>query len=447
MVPGMSVGLLTDQYELTMLDAALADGTATRHAVFEVFARRLPAGRRYGVFAGSGRLLELLADFRFGQGDLEWLARAGIVRERTLEWLSNYRFGGTILGYAEGETYFPGSPVLSVAGTFAETVILETLILSVLNHDTAVASAASRMTAAAGDRPCLEMGARRTHEQAALAAARAAYVGGFAGTSVLGAGRAWGIPTIGTAAHAFTLIHDSEADAFRAQIAAQGTATTLLLDTYDVAAALRSAIEIAGTGLKSVRLDSGDLPVLAHEVRSALDRLGATGTSITVTSDLDEYAIAALGAAPVDSYGVGTRLVTGSGAPTAQMVYKLVAREDASGAIRPVAKAVGAKATLGGAKWAGRRIDDSGHATEEVIVTGIGPRPGSPETYGVRPLEVTYVAGGHVQPGWTGGEGLARAAERHRTSRAELPRVAWRLSDGEPAIPTTLTPALDSAGA
>jgi nicotinate phosphoribosyltransferase len=263
----------------------------------------------------------------------------------------------------------------------------------------------------------------------------------------LEAGRRWGIATIGTAAHAFVLLHDSERDAFQAQIATQGTGTTLLLDTYDVQQAVRTAIDVAGSDLKSVRIDSGDLPALAREVRAALDGLGATGTQITVTSDLDEYAIAALGAAPVNSYGVGTRLVTGSGAPTAQMVYKLVAREDGSGVMRPVAKTIGEKATIGGAKWAGRRIDDSGHATAEVLVAGTGPRPGAPEAYGVRPLEVTYVDQGALLPGWTGAWGVTRAAERHRASLAELPRVALRLSDGEGAIPTNLTQALDAAGA
>jgi nicotinate phosphoribosyltransferase len=199
--------------------------------------------------------------------------------------------------------------------------------------------------------------------------------------------------------------------------------------------------------LRSVRLDSGDLPVLAAEVREALDRLGAPRTRITVTSDLDEYAIAALAAAPVDAYGVGTRLVTGSGAPTAQMVYKLVAREDTGGAMRPVAKAVGSKATLAGAKWAGRRIDDSGHAVEEVVIAGGGPRPGAPEEYGLRPLEIAYVDDGVPQPGWTGAAGVGRAADRHRASVAELPRSALRLSDGEPAIPTVVTQARAGAGA
>ncbi|MDR1798813.1 MAG: nicotinate phosphoribosyltransferase [Bifidobacteriaceae bacterium] len=446
----MSLALLTDKYELTMVEAALKDGTAGRRCVFEAFARRLPGGRRYGVVAGSGRLMELLAELTFNtpDGTLEYLEASRTVGPATAAWLRDYRFGGSITGYAEGECYFPGSPVLTVEGTFAECVILETLILSVLNHDCAVASAASRMTAAAGRRPCLEMGARRTHEEAAVAAARAAYVAGFTGTSILEAGRRWGIPTIGTAAHAFTLLHDDERAAFASQLAAQGNATTLLLDTYDVPTAVRTAIDLAGPQLGSVRLDSGDLLDLAAKVRAQLDALGARGTGITVTSDLDEYAIAALAVAPVNSYGVGTRLVTGSGVPTAEMVYKLVAREGPDGHLQPVAKkSAGGKSTVAGAKWAGRRIDDAGVAEEEVIVTAEGPMPSAPDDYGLRPLQVQYVEGGVIDQQWTGREGLVKAARRHAASRAELPPGALRLSEGEPAIPTVLTTARQAAGA
>jgi nicotinate phosphoribosyltransferase len=446
----MSLALLTDKYELTMLEAALADGTAGRRSVFEVFARRLPRGRRYGVVAGTGRLMELMESLSFDapDGTLEWLVSSGTVKPKTAEWLASYRFRGSISGYAEGEAYFPNSPVLTVDGTFAECVILETLVLSVLNHDCAVASAASRMTSAAGDRPCLEMGARRTHEEAAVAAARAAYVAGFAGTSMLEAGHRWGIPTIGTAAHAFTLVHDSEREAFASQLAAQTAATTLLVDTYDVRQAVNLAIELAGPELKAVRLDSGDLPQLARAVRKQLDALGATGTSITVTSDLDEYAIAALAAAPVDSYGVGTKLVTGSGAPTAEMIYKLVAREDASGRLEPVEKrSSGGKSTIGGAKWAGRRIDDSGIAEEEVVLAGPGVHPVAPEAYGLRPLQVGYIDHGQIGPARTGAEGLDSARTRHNASRDELPPAGLRLSEGEPAIPTTVSNVRDGAGA
>jgi nicotinate phosphoribosyltransferase len=437
-----STALLTDRYELTMLQAALADGTAHRRCVFEVFTRRLPHGRRYGVVAGTGRVLEALADFRFGGVELDWLAAEGVVDAATLEFLAGYRFTGSISGYAEGETFFPHSPVLTVDGTFAEAVLLETLVLSILNYDSAVASAASRMTSAAIGRPCLEMGARRAHEEAAVAAARAAAVAGFAGTSNLEAGRRYGLPTIGTAAHAFTLLHDDEQTAFAAQVAAAGPGTTLLVDTYDVRTGVERAVAAAGTGLGAVRLDSGDLGVLAQEVRAQLDALGARGTKITVTSDLDEHAIAALAVAPVDSYGVGTSLVTGSGAPTCGMVYKLVAREGADGRLAPVAKASVAKQSVGGRKSAARRLGEDGRAVAEVVVVGedaavAGWRPGSDD---LRPLVVPLVREGEVLPGWTGAEGVRTAAARHQASRDELPRGARRLSADEAALPTvTLT--------
>ncbi|MDP9390266.1 MAG: nicotinate phosphoribosyltransferase, partial [Actinomycetota bacterium] len=311
--PTPGSALLTDRYELTMVAAALADGTAERACVFEVFARRLPHGRRYGVLAGTGRLLEELPRFRFGNDEIEALRAQGLTDERLLDWLTGFRFSGDVEGYAEGDLYFPGSPVLTVRAPFAEGVLLETLALSILNHDSAIASAAARMVAAACERPCIEMGSRRTHEQAAVAAARAAHMVGFASSSNLEAGRRYGVPTTGTSAHAFTLLHDDEKAAFRAQVDVLGPGTTLLVDTYDVDQGIRTAIEVAGTSLGGIRLDSGDLPTLATHARQLLDSLGATKTRIVVTSDLDEYAIAGLMAAPVDGYGVGTSLVTGSG--------------------------------------------------------------------------------------------------------------------------------------
>ena len=329
-----STALLTDHYELTMLEAALRSGAARRRCVFEVFARRLPDGRRYGVVAGTGRFLDALERFRFGEAEVDELRRRKVVDDATCDWLAGYRFSGDVSGYAEGECYFPGSPVLVVESSFAEGVVLETLALSILNHDTAIASAASRMTTAAGDRPCIEMGSRRTHEEAAVAAARAAYIAGFGTTSNLEAGRRYGVPTAGTAAHAFTLVHDDEREAFEAQVAALGVGTTLLVDTYDVTQGVATAVEVAGPSLGAVRLDSGDLLAQARQVRDQLDALGATRTRIVVTSDLDEHAIASLAAAPVDGYGVGTQLVTGSGAPTASLVYKLVSRSDDDGVMR-----------------------------------------------------------------------------------------------------------------
>lgn len=423
-----STALLTDHYELTMLQAALAAGTAHRRAVFELFPRRLPEGRRYGVVGGVGRLLEALPRFRFGPPEIDFLRRERIVDEPTLDWLAEYRFGGDIWGYPEGELYFPYSPLVIVEASFAEAVLLETLLLSVYNHDSAIASAASRMTWVAGDRPCIEMGSRRTHEEAAVASARAAYVAGFASTSNLEARRRYGVPSAGTSAHSFTLLHDSEADAFRAQLSSLGTGTTLLVDTYDVAEAVRVGVELAGPELGAVRIDSGDLGVVASQVREQLDALGATRTRIVATSDLDEYAIAALAAAPVDGYGVGTELVTGSGHPTCGFVYKLVARADDAGTMVDVAKKSKDKISVGGRKYALRRLDADGCAEAEVIGIGAPPAGDSND----RPLLVQLVDQGEV----VGAETLETTRARHLRSRDELPLRARHLQKGEPAIPT-----------
>ncbi|WP_272878632.1 nicotinate phosphoribosyltransferase [Rothia nasimurium] len=430
--------LLTDHYELTMVQAALASGAAHRKTVFEVFTRRLSGGRRYGVLAGTGRLLEALKNFTFGPEEIDYLAQRKVVNDETIEYLRNFRFSGTIRGYAEGEVFFPYSPVLQVEATFAEACLLETLILSILNYDSAVATAASRMTIAAGNRPCIEMGSRRAHEQAAVSAARAAVIAGFAGTSNLEAGRQYGLHTLGTSAHAFTLLHDSEEDAFRAQLASQGAGTTLLVDTYDVEQAVKLATELAGPELGAVRLDSGDLVAQAAAVRQLLDSLGNSKTKITVTSDLDEYAIASLAAAPVNSYGVGTKLVTGSGVPTSSMVYKVVLRENSDGVMEPVAKASSGKGSVGGKKTAVRRLNAGGIATAEVV----GVDAAAPADANDRPLMVDLVVDGEIQPGFTGAEGVRRAAERHARSLEELPPAAARLSPGDPVIPTEFVSSL-----
>lgn len=415
-----------------MLQAALLSGTAMRASVFEVFARRLPEGRRYGVVGGTGRLLEGLANFRFQEAELNYLQSNKIVNQQTLDFLADYKFSGNIYGYAEGEVYFPDSPILMVESTFAEACILETYVLSVLNHDSAIASAASRMTSAAQGRPCIEMGSRRTHEEAAVAAARAAIIAGFASTSNLEAGLRYGVTTVGTAAHSFTLLHDSERAAFQAQIAAQGVGTTLLVDTYDVTAAVNTAVELAGPDLGAVRLDSGDLLAQARQVRAQLDSLGNLNTRIVVTSDLDEFAIAGLAAAPVDAYGVGTSLVTGSGAPTAGMVYKLVSRAGDDGEFASVAKASKNKTSVGGKKFALRRRSADGFAQTEVV--GIGHHPD--DDGNDRPLMQDFVINGVLQDGWTGAEAVVRAAAQHLSATNELPSSWRQLQRGEPVIAT-----------
>ena len=421
----MSSALLTDRYELTMLDAALASGRAHRESVFEVFTRRLPEGRRYGVVAGTGRLIDLIEQFRFGDAELAYLA--GFLTPATIDYLADYRFRGSVWGYREGEVYFPNSPVLVVQGTFAEAVILETLALSVLNYDSAVASAAARMVAAADGRPLAEMGSRRTGERSAVAAARAAFIAGFGATSNLRAGLDWGVPTMGTAAHSFTLLHDSEEEAFRAQVDALGAGTTLLVDTYDIRAGVELAVKVAGTALGAVRIDSGDLPTVVAAVRAQLDSLGATSTKITVTNDLDEFTIAALRAAPVDSFGVGTSLVTGSGHPASGMVYKLVAHRSDSGDWVSVAKKSADKATVGGRKYPVRTLVNGVAAAETVAL--------SPGADG-RELLVPLITDGVPDAAHRGHEGTLAAREHHSASIAELPAQAMRLGRGDPAIPT-----------
>ncbi|EHR62736.1 nicotinate phosphoribosyltransferase [Saccharomonospora cyanea] len=423
---GSSTALFTDHYELTMLASALRDGTGERDCVFEVFARRLPAGRRYGVVAGTQRVLDAIADFRFTEAELAQLERTAVVDSATLDWLANYRFTGDIDGYPEGELYFPGSPVLTVRGTFAESVLLETVVLSILNHDSAVASAAARMSAAANGRPIIEMGGRRTHEHAAVAAARAAYLAGFATTSNLEAGRSYGIPTRGTVAHAFMLLHDTEEAAFRAQIEKMGTDTTLLVDTYDITKGIDTAVRVAGPELGAIRIDSGDVGVLARQAREQLDALGAKDTRIVVSGDLDEHAIAALRAEPVDAYGVGTSVVTGSGAPTAGMVYKLVEVDG-----RPVAKRSEHKASRGGRKAALRRHKPTGTALEEVVYpTGNPPEPAEHD----KELHIPLLRAGQPAEDLPT---LEDARQRLRRALVSLPWEGLKLSSGDPAIPTT----------
>ncbi len=421
-----STALLTDQYELTMLAGALAHGSAQRRCTFEVFARRLPEGRRYGVMAGTPRVLEAIEAFRFGERELSALERTGVFDRRTLDRLEAYRFRGDVDGYPEGELYFPGSPVLSVTASFGDAVALETLVLSILNHDCAVASAAARMVSAAAGRPVSEMGGRRTHEQAAVHAARAAYLAGFGATSNLAAGARYAIPTMGTAAHAFTLLHDTEADAFRAQVEALGVDTTLLVDTYDITKGIATAVEVAGPELGAIRIDSGDLGELARQAREQLDALGAHRTRIVLSGDLDEYSIATLRAEPVDSYGVGTSVVTGSGAPTASMVYKLVEVQG-----RPVAKRSEHKESRGGRKSALRRHKPTGTAIEEVVFPDRNPPELGEHD---RMLSVPLLRDGQPVDGLPT---LEQGRERLRAALVSVPWEGLKLSRGEPAIPTT----------
>ena len=424
---GASVALLTDQYELTMIDAALRSGVADLTATFEVFCRRLPPGRRYGVVAGTGRLLPALRDFRFGHDELEFLRRGRIVSTAGLRRLADFSFSGDISGYREGEFYVPGSPILTVTGTFAEAVVLETLVLSILNHDSAIAAAAARMRAAAGDRMLLEGGGRRTHESAGPAAARAAYVCGFDATSNLEAGRRFGVPTGGTIGHAFVLAHADERAAMAAQADLLGADSTYLVDTYDVAEGVRRAVEVAGRDMGALRIDSGDLASTAVAVRSQLDGLGATGTRIILSGDLDEHDIAALATVPADGYLVGTELVAGAGAPTAGLVYKLVEIDG-----RAVRKRSLAKSWRPGRKRAFRLLDASGVATTELLLG-----PDEPEPAGAVALQTDLVVGGEIVADGSADAAIATEGARayHRDALTRLGSAALELTPGEAWLP------------
>lgn len=425
-----STAFLTDMYELTMLDASIKDGTHSRQCVFEVFARKLPNERRYGVVAGTGRLIEAVEKFRFTE---DQLSTADFLSEETREYLRNYRFTGHIDGYREGELYFPYSPILTVRGTFAECCILETVILSILNSDSAIASAASRMVTAADGRPIMEMGSRRTNEQAAVTGARAAYIAGFGSTSNMEASLRYGIPASGTAAHAWTLLHTNpdgtpnEKAAFKAQIDSLGVDTTLLVDTYDITQGVANAVEVAGPELGGVRIDSGDLGIMSRRVRAQLDELGAYNTKIIVSSDLDEFAIAGLRSDPVDGYGVGTSVATGSGAPTAGMVYKLVEVDGV-----PVAKRSSGKQMKGGAKGALRTYRGSGVAVDEIIYP-LDKHPGTPTTLDYRELVVPLIRDGEIVEGL---DDLEATRTHLAKQRETLPWEGLSLSRDEPAIRT-----------
>lgn len=427
--------LLTDHYELTMVASALSSGAANRRAVFEVFARRLPKGRAYGVVAGIDRVLDAVSRFRFDEATVRHLVDAGVVVEGEMtDWLRNYRFRGDISGYAEGELFFPYSPVLTVTGTFAECVVLETVVLSVLNHDCAVASAAARMADAAGGRLLIEGGSRRTDPESAVAAARAGFVGGFDTTSNLEAGRRHGIPTGGTTAHAFVLAHTDEKAAFAAQRDTLGVGSTYLVDTFDVLEGIRNAVEVVGPAIGAIRIDSGELLRDSISARSVLDSLGATDCRIVVSSDLDEFKVAELEAAgaPIDAYLVGTSLVTGSGHPTASMVYKLVSIADddeTHSELRAVGKLSPGKRTLGGRKDVHRVVDGNGHFVREVLSV----LPVELEDDTLNP-QVPLVRDGDIVADLTDPtEAKARCAERRSRLKDEA-RTPWPTLT--PAIPT-----------
>ena len=365
---------LTDRYQLTMLAAYAEHGLAERRAVFELFVRKLPPSRRYLVACGVGRAVARLAELSVTEADLARLDRdpffgAALKRPAIRALFESLRFRGRLLAIPEGRLCFPHEPLLRVEGTLAEAQLVETLLLSIVNHDTRVASKCARIVHAAAGRPCYEFGSRRAHEEAAVDAARAAFVAGFEGTSNEEANARYGVPVAGTMAHSFVLAHaadageDGEQTAFEALGATFAARPTFLVDTFDCARGVERAIAAAGARLGGVRIDSGDLAALSFAARAQLDAAGLHEANVFLSDDLDEHRIDALVRAgvPVASFGVGTMAVATPDAPSLGAVYKLVALEDAGGKMIAVQKRSPGKGSSAGVKQVFRRagsLDD-----------------------------------------------------------------------------------------
>lgn len=375
-VPGGS--LFTDLYELSMAQAYVADGL-TVPADFEIYFRDPGPRRGYVIAAGLESVLAALEQFAFDDGELEYLDSLGQFERAFLDWLAAARFEGEVTALPEGTAVFPEEPLLRLRAPLPLAQILETRVLNAVHYESLVATKAARMVAAGGGRNVVDFGARRAHGvDAAVAAARASWIGGCAGTSNMVAGRRFGLPVFGTMAHSFVQAHDDELEAFR-RFVAHYPATTLLVDTYDTVQGVRNVIRLAeelgdAFAVRAIRIDSGDLAQASRRARELLDAAGLSGVTIIVSGGLNEYRIAGLieSGAPVDGFGIGTELVVSRDVPTLDFAYKLVACADS-----PRMKASTGKASLPGPKQVFRRWED-GRMVGDTIAAAGETLPGEP---------------------------------------------------------------------
>lgn len=419
----MSNALVTDLYELTMAEAMLASGK-NGPATFSLFIRRLPPERAYLIAAGLERALDELESLRFTDGDLDFLRSLGLFSADLLDFLARFRFSGEVRAIPEGRVVFAEEPLIEVTAPLIEAQILETLLINVLHLETLLASKAARCVDAAEGRPVVDFGLRRAHGiDAGMAAARASFLAGCTATSNVAAGRRYGIPLNGTMAHSFVTVFPTELDAFRAYARTYPDSTTLLIDTYNVPEGARHAVEIArelaaaGHHLRAVRIDSGDLAALSRETRAILDAGGFPAVQIVGSGGLDEYAISDLlkGGAPIDAFGVGTRMDASEDAPTLEAAYKLVEYEG-----RPLLKLSTGKATLPAPKQVWRRTGPDGRYAGDVITTAAEVDPDA------EPLLVPVMAGGRrLHPR----EPLPDLRDRCLAERAKLPDSIRRIRD------------------
>ncbi len=401
-------------------------------ATCEMFVRRLPRRRRYLVAMGVERVLRYLEELRLTDEQVAYLTSVPALRDamtpELVRYLKDLRFTGDVWAAPEGTAVFAGEPLYRVRAPLVEAQLIETFLLSAVNHATLVASKAARVVTACGPAAAMEFGTRRTHYDAAVDAARAAYAVGFAGTSNVEAGMRFGIPILGTAAHMWTMAHPSEEAAFEGYVATFPNASILLIDTYDTLRGAARAADIAREKLKGVRLDSGDLLALSQAVRKILDEHGCQHAQIVASGDLNEHRIAELRAAgaPIDTYGVGTDLVTSLDAPALGGVYKLVELER-GGERTPIAKFSEGKGTLPGPHQIYRHRDAKGTLERDVIALE-DERP--EDVGGGEPLLVQVMKNGRrMEPA----ESLARIRERSRAELASLSSDLLSLAEPTPA--------------
>ncbi|HVT29671.1 MAG TPA: nicotinate phosphoribosyltransferase [Lacipirellulaceae bacterium] len=425
--------LFTDLYELTMAQAYGAEAFAAT-AVFELFFRKLPATRQYVVAAGLDDVLNYLENFHVTDNDIAYLAKKALFSRNFLQWFRELRFTGDVWAVPEGTPVFPNEPVVQVVAPIAEAQLIETLVLNQIHFQSVVATKAARIVRAAEGRAIVDFGSRRAHSaEAAMKAARVSYLAGAAGTSLVLAGKRYGIPIFGTMAHSYIQAHDDETDAFRA-FATIFPHTTLLVDTYDTLDGVRKVIQLSrqmgeNFPVSAIRLDSGDLADLANRARSMLDEAGLNKIGIFASSELDEFAIQKLvrADAPIDGFGVGTSMAVSSDAPTLDMAYKLV---EYSGKGRT--KLSPHKFIYPGRKQVFRETE-SGQMIRDTIARADETRPGAPQLIRV------------MRGGRRISENCATLNEARDLARRQLdalPNEYRQLEPGGAAYPVTISDAL-----
>ncbi|WP_445004587.1 nicotinate phosphoribosyltransferase [Halomonas mongoliensis] len=432
------LALLTDLYQLTMLQAYWAEGMEER-ATFSLFFRRLPPGRRFMLACGQQHAAELATRLRFREHHLKRLAGTGLFEETFLAWLGDWRFRGDIWTLPEGTPVFASQPFMEVEAPIAEAQLLESLVMNLVQLETVLASKAVRVVLAARGRPVVDFGMRRMHGiDAAVRGVRAYRTAGLEGTSNVLGGLRHDLPLRGTMAHSYILAHDDEREAFHA-FARRYPGTTLLVDTHDTLAGVAKVIDLMAeapeTGIGAIRLDSGDLGQLAREARALLDAAGHPEVKIVASSGLDEWQIAALleEGAPIDVFGVGTEMGASSDAPVIDLSYKLVEY-----AGTPRLKHSPGKVNPPGRKQLYRRYDAAGRYAGDTLA--LRDEPGIPGEPLLRPL---------VRSGEVALEEMALAAgarERVQEALARLPAALRELDPGDAGYPVALSPGLDALG-